>query len=131
MRDLEELNGLTHAVIGAAIEVHRHMGPGFRESIYEEAMCVELGLRGLAYQRQVPVAVHYKGREVGHGQLDLLVADTIVVELKAVDELVAIHGAQLLSYLKATGCRLGLLINFDVPILKDGVRRVVHNPIPV
>jgi GxxExxY protein len=124
----EDLNRLSHAVIGAAIEVHRLLGPGFRESIYEEAMRVELGVRGMAFRQQVPVAVYYKGHKVGQGQLDLVVADAIVVELKAVDAIAEIHRIQLLSYLRATGCRVGLLINFDVPILRDGIRRVLHNP---
>jgi|GEM_PF-158175 len=112
-------------VIGAAIEVHRALGPGFLESVYEQAMSVELGLLGIAFERQVPVAVTYKGHSIGEGRLDLLVDGKLVVELKAVDQFAPIHTAQVMSYLKATGHRLGLLINFNVIRLKDGVKRVV------
>ena len=101
------------------------MGPGFVESVYEHAMCVELGLRNLQYRRQVPVVVGYKGHRVGESCLDLLVADRVVVELKAVESLAPIHWVQVRSYLKATGCRLGLLINFNVPVLLRGVRRII------
>ena len=117
----------THAsdVIAAAIEVHRELGPGFLESVYERALCVELGLRNLPHRRQVPFAVGYKGERVGESCLDLLVAEQLVVELKAVEALAPIHRVQVRSYLKATGCLLGLLINFNVPVLLRGVRRVV------
>ncbi|WP_025321611.1 GxxExxY protein [Deferrisoma camini] len=120
-----ELNRLTEAVIGAAIEVHRHLGPGYLESVYEEALGIELDLRGIPHQRQVPVSVDYKGRSVGEGRLDLLVGDRLVVELKAVEALAPIHHAQVISYLKATGSPVGLLLNFNVPSMKEGIRRVV------
>ena len=116
---------LAYAVIGAAIEVHRVLGPGFLESVYEEALCVELELRGIPYSRQHVVAVNYKGRAVGEGRLDLLVGGELVVEIKAVDALAPIHSAQDISYLKATGHELGLLMNFNVPILKDAIKRIV------
>lgn len=116
---------IARRVIGAAIEVHRRLGPGYLEAVYEEALGVELGLRGVSFERQVPVWMEYKGHRVGEGRLDLLVEDQVVVELKAVDVLAPIHHAQVISYLKATGKTLGLLINFNVPILKQGIKRVV------
>ena len=119
------LDDLAHAVIGAAIEVHQTLGPGFLEAVYEEALCVELKLRGIPYGRQVSIAVQYKGRAVGEGRLDLLVRDSLVVELKAVETLLPIHAAQVMSYLRATGCHLGLLLNFNVPALRHGIRRIV------
>lgn len=117
---------LATKVIGAAIEVHRILGPGFLESVYEHALCVELGLRQIAFVSQSPVSVQYKGQPVGESRLDLLVADKLIVELKAVDALAPIHSAQVISYLKATGLVLGLLLNFNVPVLKQGgIKRVV------
>jgi GxxExxY protein len=115
---------LAHDVIGAAIEVHRHLGPGYLEAVYEAALVVEFSLRKIPFQRQVPIGVQYKGQVVGGGQLDLLIGDLLVVELKAVEDLAAIHTAQVISYLKITNRQLGLLINFNVPVLKDGIRRV-------
>ena len=120
-----ELDRLAHAVIGAAIEVHRSLGPGFLESVYEEALCIELDVRRIPFERQWPVAVNYKGHPVGEGRLDLLVGGMLVVELKAVEGVAPIHVAQVMSYLKATGHRLGLLINFNVPFLKSGIKRIV------
>ena len=116
---------LAHKIIGAAIEVHRHLGPGFLESVYEEALCLELSTQKVHYRRQYPISVDYKGQSVGEGRLDLLVQDQLVVELKAVETLAPIHTAQLISYLKSTGFPLGLLINFNVTKLKDGIKRVV------
>jgi GxxExxY protein len=120
-----ESDRLAQEVIGAAIEIHRALGPGFLESVYEQAMGIELGLRGISSERQVPVAVNYKGHSIGESRLDLLVDGRLVVELKAVDQFAPIHTAQVMSYLKATGHQLGLLINFNVVRLKDGVKRVV------
>lgn len=122
-----DLDGYASQVVAASIEVHRALGPGYLESVYERALCVELGLRKIPYQRQVPVAIGYKGHEVGVSCLDVLVADRLVVELKSVEILAPIHWLQVRSYLKATGCSLGLLINFNVPILLRGVRRVIHS----
>jgi GxxExxY protein len=121
----EALDALAHSVIGAALEVHRVLGPGFLECVYEEALCVELGLRDIPLVSQHPVRVNYKGTRVGEGRLDLLVADALIVELKAVETLLPVHSAQLHSYLKATGYRLGLLINFNVPLLRDGIKLVI------
>ncbi len=123
----DELNLITHSLIGAAIEVHRGLGPGFLESIYEEALCVELKLQHVDFARQLAVPLHYKGYLLAENRLDLLVEGKVVVELKAVDLLAPIHSAQLLSYLKATGHQLGLLINFNVPILKNGIKRIVKS----
>ena len=110
----------------AALEVDQILGPGYLESVYEEALSVELALRGVGFERQIPVALSYKRVPIGHGRLDLLVADRLIVELKAVENTQPIHLAQLLSYLKATRRRLGLLINFNVRWLRQGIRRVVH-----
>jgi GxxExxY protein len=123
----EDTNRVTEAVIGAAIEVHRTLSPGFLESLYEEALCVELASRGISFRRQVPVAVDYKGHRIGESRLDLFVEDSVVVELKAVDALAPVHMAQMISSLKATGCRIGLLINFNVKVLTNGIERVVND----
>ena len=116
---------LSGKVIGAAIEVHRNLGAGYLESVYEEALKIELETRGISFERQKPIAVTYKGRRVGQGILDFLVEGTLIVELKAVSNLTPLHEAQVLSYLKATRHPLGLLINFNVPILKHGIRRII------
>jgi GxxExxY protein len=122
------LDALVHRVLGAAIEVHRHLGPGFLESVYEEAFCVELTLRGIRFARQGPIALQYKQKRVGEARLDLLVDDSVVVELKACECIAAIHLAQTLSYLKSTRLRLALLINFDVAVLQRGIKRIIHTP---
>jgi GxxExxY protein len=127
MRNLgfeKEINDLSHGIIGAAIEVHRQLGPGFLESVYEEALCIELGLRNILFTRQFGVEVFYKGHRVGTGFIDLFVDNLIVVELKAVEHFADIHTAQIMSYLKATQSQLGLLMNFNVPVLKDGIKRI-------
>ena len=118
---------LTEHIIGAAIEVHRQLGPGLLESIYEEAMCEELRLRGIHFACQVEIPVHYRGRELNANYIiDLIVADAVIVELKAIDRHLPVHEAQLLTYMKLTGKRVGLLINFNVPVLHRGiVRRVL------
>jgi GxxExxY protein len=119
-----ELNRITEQVIGAAIEVHRALGPGLLESAYEECLCRELSLREIPFERQRPLPVEYKGTRLDCGyRLDLLVMGTVVVEIKAVEAIEPIHEAQLLTYLKLGGWKLGLLINFNVPVLKDGIRR--------
>ena len=110
--------------IGAAIEVHRHLGPGYLESVYEDALAVEFGLRDIPFSRQVVFTLDYKGHQVGEGRIDFLVNDCLIVELKAVEALAPIHTAQAISYLKATKRRLALLINFNVPVLKAGLKRV-------
>ncbi|MGH2587937.1 MAG: GxxExxY protein [Dehalococcoidia bacterium] len=118
-------NLLSGLVIGAALEVHRTLGPGFLESVYEEALCVELTLRRIDYQRQREIHLAYKDHPIGQARLDLLVANQLIVELKSVESLLPIHQAQVISYLKATSRNIGLLINFNVPVLKDGIKRIV------
>ena len=121
-------NELTEKVIGAAIEVHRHLGPGLLESAYEECLCHELHLNGIRFQRQVSLPVDYKGLHLDCTyRLDLLVDDLVIVEIKAIDDLAPIHHAQLLTYLKAAGKPVGLLINFNVAMLKDGLKRIVND----
>ena len=121
----KETNRVSNVVIGAALAVHRALGPGFLESVYEEALRVELRLRGESFARQVPVRIEYRGHVVGEARLDLLVCDKIIVELKAFEAILPVHHAQVVSYLRATGCQLGLLINFNVPILSGGIKRIV------
>lgn len=123
-----EVDQLARDVIGAAIEVHRHLGPGYLESVYQTALAVELELRGIVFHREYSIDLNYKGIEVGHSRLDFLVTNgphRLIVELKAIEMLGPIHHAQVISYLKATGIQLGLLINFNVRLLKDGVDRVI------
>ncbi len=123
----EALDDLSRGVIGAAIEVHRCIGAGFPESVYEKALCVELEIRGIPFACQAPVKVNYKGRVVGEGRMDILVDSALVVELKAVDTLLPVHSAQLVSYLRAAGVTLGLLINFNVQVLTEGgIKRKVY-----
>ncbi len=117
---------LTESIIGAAIEVHRQLGPGLLESVYEECMCQEFRLRDIPFLRQVELPVIYKGLETcGKYRIDLIVANEVVVELKAVERLLNVHEAQLLTYLKLTGKRVGLMINFNVSILYRGILRRV------
>jgi len=126
MRELDsQLNQLTQDAIGAAIEVHRLLGPGFLEAVYEEALCIEFTMRGIPFERQTAVNVTYKGYPVGAGKIDLLVKEQLVIELKTVEILAPIHSAQVISYLKATGLQLGLLINFNVVLLKQGIKRII------
>ena len=124
------VDALARAVLDAAFEVHRLLGPGFLESVYEEALATELRLRDVAFTRQVVIGVDYKGSNVGLARLDLLVGGKLVVELKAVEQLAPIHLAQVLSYLKVTGHGLGLLITFNVRELRRGIRRVVRSASP-
>jgi len=123
-----EVNELTEQIIGAAIEVHRSLGPGLLESTYEACLLYELAERKLHAERQRALPVIYKGVHVDCGyRIDLLVEREVIVELKAVDRIEPIHEAQLLSYLKLSGCHVGLLINFNVKQLKTGLRRFVNN----
>lgn len=122
----EAVDRLAHDVIGAAIEVHRVLGAGFLESVYEQALAVELSLRGISFEQQKPISLHYKQTAVGEARLDFLVANKLIVELKAVESLHPIHHAQVINYLKATGLTLGLLINFNVLKLNDGgIKRII------
>ena len=117
---------LTEQIIGAAIEVHRALGPGLLESAYEECFCHELALRGVGFKRQVPVPVRYKGVNLDCAyRIDVLVDNAVIVEIKRVEQLTAICEAQLLTYMKITGTPIGLLINFNTPYLKTGIVRKV------
>jgi GxxExxY protein len=121
-------NQLSKEIIGAAIEVHRELGPGLLESAYEECLAYELSLRGILFERQKEIPLIYKGVHVDCGfRADLLVDGLVVVELKAVKTLAPIHQAQLLTYLKLTGCKLGLLLNFNELKLRDGIKRMALN----
>ena len=121
-----EINHITEQIIGSAIEVHRVVGPGLLESAYEECLCRELSLRKIKFERQLSLPVEYKGLRLDCGyRLDLLAVNAVVVEIKAVDSLLSIHEAQLLTYLKLGGWCAGLLINFNVDVLKNGIKRMV------
>ena len=128
----DEIERCAYAVIGAAIEVHRALGPGFLESIYEEALAIELHHRRLRFQRQLTLPILYREIVIGEHRLDFVVEDEIVLELKAVERIAPVHFAQVNSYLRAGAYDLGLLINFEVPVLKDGVRRIIakDDPLP-
>jgi GxxExxY protein len=118
---------LTRQIIGAAIEVHRVLGPGLLESVYERALCHELTLRNLSFKRQIAMSLHYKGIELEGGfRLDIVVAEKVIVELKSIAQILPVHEAQLLTYMRITNKPVGLIINFNVPVLKHGiVRRVL------
>jgi GxxExxY protein len=121
-----DVNQLTGRIIEAAIEVHKTLGPGFLVSAYEECLCRELDLNGLRYTQQETLPIEYKGVRLDCGyRIDVLVEDVVIVELKSVEKLEAIHEAQLLTYLKLTGRKVGLLINFNVPVLRDGIKRMM------
>ena len=121
----DELEELISKVIGCAIEVHRHLGPGYIESIYDRALCHELHGNGLSFERQKDIFVPYKDIVIPGQRLDLIVEKQLVIELKAIDSISTVHEAQLLSYLKSTGLRAGLIINFKVQQLKFGIKRMV------
>jgi len=122
---------LTEQIIGAALEVHKALGPGLLESVYEECLCHELHLRGLSFQRQVVVPVIYKKVALDCGyRLDLIVEDTVILELKCVERVLAIHAAQLLTYLKLLDKPVGFIINFNVPVLRQGIVRKVFDSAP-
>lgn len=117
---------LTARIIGCAIEVHRTIGPGLLEATYEEAMCVELSIANLKYARQVAFPILYKGRAIGEYRLDLLVDDHVIVEIKSVGRRDPVFDAQVLTYLRATGKKVGLLMNFNSRFLRDGIKRFVQ-----
>jgi GxxExxY protein len=119
---------LARNVISAAIEVHRNLGPGFLESVYEESLCLELKLRNIPFDRQKKFDIYFKDSLVGEGRIDLLIDNNLIVELKAVEVLAPLHYAQVTSYLKAMNLQLALLINFNVPLLKDGIKRIISSP---
>lgn len=121
----DPLADVTGRIIRAACEVHAHLGPGFPEGTYEEALCVEFERLGLGYQRQVSIGVQYKGSSVGQGKVDLIVDECVVIELKCVQRILRVHRAQVISYLKALDLGVGLVLNFKVPAMQRGVQRVV------
>ncbi len=122
----EERDPLSQKVIGLAIEVHRGLGPGLLESAYEACLCYELKINDISFRRQVPLPVVYKSIKLDCGyRMDIVVEDKLIVELKAVEKLLPVHEAQLLTYLTLSGLRTGLLMNFNTPVLKDGLRRLV------
>lgn len=125
MEPTTEVDSLARAVIGKAIDVHRELGPGYSEGVYEEALAQELFKAGIGFERQKPFVVNYKGSVVGEGRIDFLVGGKLVVELKAAERLMPVHKSQVISYLKATRCSLGLLINFNESLLRSGIQRVV------
>ena len=119
---------LSNDIIEAAIEVHKHLGPGLLESMYERCLCRELALRNIRFQTQVALPIEYKGIKLDCGyRLDVIVEECVVLELKVVEKFEPIHQAQLLTYLRLSGLKLGILINFNVPVLKNGIRRIVNN----
>lgn len=120
-----ELDQLTQEIIGACIEVHRELGPGLMEIMYKNAVSREFNLRGITFQKEVIMPVFYKGVRIGEGRLDLLVAGKVIVELKTCESLTSVHRAQLICYLRLMKLDVGLLINFNVGVLADGIKRVV------
>ncbi|MBW2596788.1 MAG: GxxExxY protein [Deltaproteobacteria bacterium] len=122
-----DINKLSSKIIGVAIEVHKVLGPGLLESAYEECICYELNLRGFSLERQKPLAVRYKGIKLDCGyRLDVVVENAIILELKSCERIEPIHKAQLLTYLKLSGLHLGLVLNFNVPVMRDGIVRIVN-----
>ena len=126
--ETDELNRLSNEVIGAAIEVHRHLGPGLLESAYESCLNWELRQRGLIVELQVPVPIHYKELLLDEGyRIDFLVEGKLVLELKSIDKLLPIHTAQVLTYLKMTGLKMALLLNFNIELMRSGIKRIVND----
>lgn len=127
MKDINYLNNLTDQIIGSAIDVHKELGSGLLESAYQTCLAIELGQRDVSYKREVELAIEYKGQNVDANYgLDFIVEDCIIVEIKSVDRIIPIHEAQLLTCLRLSGKKLGLLINFNVPLLKEGIKRLIN-----
>ncbi len=125
---MKKINDITEKIIGAAIAVHRELGPGLLESAYEACLAYEIARSGFSVERQKELPVKYRNVKLDCGyRIDLLVERKVIIEIKAIDKLAPIHTAQLLSYLKLSGCRVGLLINFNVKVLKDGIRRLIND----
>jgi len=127
MEPSREVNDLSRRVIGAAINVHKGLGPGYQESFYEEAMAFELSREGIEFERQSVFSVKYREHVVGEGRIDFLIASMLVLEIKAIERLQPVHKAQVISYLKATACQVGLLINFNESLLRSGIQRIVYS----
>jgi len=122
---VDKINKVTERTIGCAIEVHKELGPGLLERIYEEALAIELEECGISFAQQVPISMKYKGKPLGEYVIDMIVEDIVVVELKSVERFDPVFEAQLLTYLRVTGKKVGLLINFNTRLLKDGVKRFI------
>jgi len=121
------MNQLSSKIIGAAIEVHKTLGPGLLESAYEECLCHELGMQGLLFEKQKPLSIDYKGKRLDCGyRLDVIVEKAVIIELKSCEKIEPIHKAQLLTYLKLSGLNLGLILNFNVSLMRDGIVRIVN-----
>ncbi len=121
------MNQLSSKIIGAAIDVHKTLGPGLLESAYEECLCHELSIQGLLFEKQKPLSIHYKGKKLDCGyRLDIVVEKAVIIELKSCEKIEPIHKAQLLTYLKLSGLNLGLILNFNVPLMRDGIVRIVN-----
>ncbi|HEV7301031.1 MAG TPA: GxxExxY protein [Tepidisphaeraceae bacterium] len=123
----DDVEDLAQQVIGAAIEVHRIVGPGQQESVYKLSMAHELTLRSIPYEIEAPIGIVYKGKLVGEGRIDILIAGRLVLELKAVATFVPAHTGQVIAYLQAKQLKLGLLMNFNVPMMRNGIKRVINN----
>ena len=124
---MTNINQLSSKIIGAAIEVHKTLGPGLLESAYEECLCHELSIQGLLFEKQKPLSVDYKGKKLDCGyRMDIVVEKEVIIELKSCEKVEPIHKAQLLTYLKLSGLNLGLILNFNVPLMRDGIVRIVN-----
>ena len=124
---MTNMNQLSSKIIGAAIEVHKTLGPGLLESAYEECLCHELSIQGLLFEKQKPLSVDYKGKKLDCGyRMDIVVEKEVIIELKSCEKVEPIHKAQLLTYLKLSGLNLGLILNFNVPLMRDGIVRIVN-----
>jgi GxxExxY protein len=122
---------LTHEIVGAAIAVHKELGPGLLEAVYEECLCYELTMRNVIFERQKPIPVVYKGAKLDCGyRADIVVLGRIILEIKAIASIAPVHDAVMLTYLRLSGCKIGLLINFYSPVLKDGIKRYVWKYVP-
>jgi len=127
MEVMMNMNQLSSKIIGAAIEVHKTLGPGLLESAYEECLCHELGMQGLLFEKQKPLSIDYKGKKLDCGyRLDIIVEKAVIIELKSCEKIEPIHKAQLLTYLKLSGLNLGLILNFNVSLMRDGIVRIVN-----
>lgn len=125
MNNSQNSDPLTYQIIGAGMEVHKTLGPGLLEQVYEDALCIELKERKLKYQRQKSIDLTYKGHPIGNLVADLIIENRVIVELKSVEKLLPVHTAQIMTYLKLMNLSIGLLINFNVPILRNGVKRII------
>ena len=124
---MTNMNQLSSRIIGAAIEVHKNLGPGLLESAYEECLCHELSIQGLLFEKQKPLSIDYKGKKLDCGyRLDIVVEKAVIIELKSCEKIEPIHKAQLLTYLKLSGLNLGLILNFNVSLMRDGIVRIVN-----